>query len=123
MVREAAAETVLLKLLPVIDNLDRAIASTGTAGDVKSVRDGITMIATQLHRTLEAEGLKKLDALHQQFNPALHDALITEERTDVADNHVCEVLMPGYIYKEKLLRPAMVKVAKCPSGDILPAPE
>ncbi len=114
MIREAAAEVILSKLLPVIDNLERAITSAETAVDVKSVRDGVTMISTQLYRTLEAEGLQKVDALHQKFNPAMHDALITEERADVPDNHISEVLMSGYIYKEKLLRAAMVKVAKSP---------
>ncbi len=115
MIREAAAEGVLAKLLPVVDNLDRAISSADTAADVKSVRDGISMIANQLHRVLEAEGLKKIDALHQLFNPTLHDALATEERSDIPANHISEVLMPGYLYKEKLLRAAMVKVAKSPS--------
>ncbi len=123
IIREAASEGILSKLLPVIDNLDRAISSSETSGDVKSVRDGVCMISTQLHRTLEAEGLRKVDALHQQFDPTMHDALVTEERLDVEANHVSEVLMPGYTYKEKLLRPAMVKVAKAPAGEIPPTTE
>lgn len=111
-VREAAAETLFGKLLPVLDNLERALASTASANDVKSLHDGVTMIMTQLQRAMETEGLQRVDALHQPFDPTRHDALATEERSDVPDNHVCEVLLPGYSYKERLLRPAMVKVAR-----------
>ncbi len=116
-IRDLAGETVLSKLLSVVDNFERALASAANATDVKPVRDGIQMIFTQLQRVLEAEGLHQVQALNQPFNPNQHDALASEERTDVAENHVCEVLLPGYIYKEKLLRPAMVKVAKSPAGD------
>ena len=116
-VRDTAAETLLTKLLPMIDNVERALASTSTAVDANSVREGVSMILTQFQRTLEVEGLHRVEALHQPFNPTQHDALATEERTDVPENHVCDVLLPGYLYKEKLLRPAMVKVAKAPAGE------
>jgi molecular chaperone GrpE len=116
-VREFATEALLSKLLPVLDNLDRAITSADSAADIKSVREGVTMIAGQLARALEAEGLQQVKALHEPFNPSMHDALAAEERADVADGHVCEVLLPGYLYKEKLIRPAMVKVARRPAGE------
>lgn len=111
-VRELAAEGLLTRLLPVLDNLDRAMQSSENAADVKSVRDGVLMIVSQLERALEAEGLKQVSALNEPFDPSRHDALATEPRNDVTDGHICEVLLPGYTYKEKLLRPAMVKVAK-----------
>lgn len=123
MIREAAAEGILSKLLPIIDNMDRAISSAESAADIKSVRDGVSMIVTQLHRMLEMEGLQKVDALHQRFDPTMHDALVTEERSDIAENHITEVLMHGYIYKEKLLRAAMVKVARLPAGEKAPITE
>lgn len=111
-VRDAAAEGLLSRILPVIDNIERAIASAASATDVKSLYDGVNMILVQLKRALEAEGLQQVQALNQPFDPALHDALSTEDRDDVADNHVCEELLPGYKFKDKLIRPAMVKVAR-----------
>lgn len=113
-VRDLAAEGLLSRMLPVLDNIERAILSAANATDVKPVYDGVKMILVQLKRALEAEGLEQVQALNQPFDPALHDALATEERTDVADNQVVEELLPGYRFKEKLLRPAMVKVAKAP---------
>lgn len=111
-IRDAAAEMVIAKLLPVLDNMQRALVSADAATDVKPVRDGVRMILSQFERALEAEGLAAVESLHQPFDPTLHDALATEEREDVPDNHVCEVLLPGYTYKDKLIRAAMVKVAK-----------
>jgi len=111
-VRQLASEGLLTKLLPILDNLDRALTSADSALDVKSVRDGVAMITGQLVRVLEAEGLSQVNALHQPFDPSQHDALSAVECDDVPDNHVCEVLLPGYFYKEKLLRPAMVKVCR-----------
>jgi len=116
-VREAAAENVLAKLLPVIDNMERALASAETAADVKPVRDGVAMILLQLQRVLQAEGLEKIESFNQPFDPLIHDALAAEPRTDIPDNHVCEVLLPAYKYKEKVLRAAMVKVAKTPAAE------
>lgn len=116
-IRDMAAESVLAKLLSVVDNFERALVSAANATDVKPVRDGIQMIFLQLQRVLESEGLQQVEALNQPFNPNQHDALASEERSDVAENHVCEVLLPGYVYKEKLLRPAMVKVAKAAAGE------
>lgn len=111
-IRELAAEGLLTRLLPILDNLDRAIDSAKNAEDVKSVRDGVSMIVSQLGRALQAEGLQQVTAMNEPFDPARHDALATEARNDIPDGHICEVLLPGYSYKEKLLRPAMVKVAK-----------
>lgn len=116
-IRESAAETLLAKLLPVLDNMDRALSSINSASDIKSVREGVNMIVTQFRRTMEAEGLKQVEALNERFDPNLHDALAAEENADVAAGHIFEVLLPGYAYKEKLLRPAMVKVAKASSGE------
>lgn len=122
-VRDGAAENVFSKLLPVIDNMERALASAETASEVNPVREGVRMILTQLNRALEAEGLIRVHPLNQPFDPNLHDAIATEERAGVPDNHVCEVLLPGYQYKEKLVRAAMVKVSKAPQGEKINAGE
>lgn len=122
-VRDSAAENVLHKLLPVVDNMERALSSAESASDVNSVREGVRMILIQLNRALEAEGLVKLDPRNQLFDPTLHEAIATEERSDVPENHVCDVLLPGYSYKEKLVRAAMVKVAKSPNEEKINATE
>ncbi len=113
-IREIAAEALLSRLLPVLDNLDRAMEGAKTAADVSSVREGVSMISQQLARALEAEGLEQVKALHQPFDPSIHDALAAEDCDDVPDGHVFAVLLPGYTYKTRLLRPAMVKVARKP---------
>ena len=113
-VRDATREEVITKLLPVLDNFERALASTQSAVDAKSICDGITMVAGQLLRMLEAEGLKRIETANASFDPNEHEALATEERDDVEENRVCEEMLPGYRYKDKVIRPAMVKVAKAP---------
>lgn len=116
-IREMATETLIAKLLPVLDNMERALTSADNTSDVKSVRDGVIMIATQLRRALEAEGLQQVEALNQRFDPTIHDALAAEEHPGTADGHIFEVLLPGYTFKDKTLRAAMVKVAKSPDSE------
>lgn len=111
-IREIANESLLSRLLPVLDNFDRALASAESAADLDSVRQGVGMIATQLSRALEAEGLTQINPLNAPFDPTKHDAIAAEPRDDMSENHVCAVLLPGYSYKDRLLRPAMVKVSK-----------
>lgn len=111
-IREAAKEDLIVKLLPVLDNFERALASTESAADAKSIREGITMVSSQLTRLLEADGLQRIGALNQPFDPNQHEALAAEERSDVPENSIIEELLPGYRYKDKVVRAAMVKVAK-----------
>lgn len=115
-IREIASEALLTRLLPVLDNLDRAMEGAKSAADVSSVLEGVSMITQQLVRALEAEGLEQVQALNQPFDPSVHDALAAEDSTDVPDGHVLAVLLPGYTYKSRLLRPAMVKVARKPQS-------
>jgi molecular chaperone GrpE len=114
--RDAAKESLVAELLPVLDNFERAIASAKTATDVESVRKGIEMVAEQLNAILRGEGLERIDALGSQFDPALHEALEVEERTDVPEGQITQVLRPGYRFKDRVIRPALVKVAKKPAS-------
>lgn len=115
-IRDSTREDLVAKLLPVVDNFERALASASNASDTTSIREGVTMISGQLMRALEGEGLTKIAALNEPFDPALHEAIATEERSDVPDHHVCEEMLPGYRFKDKVIRPAMVKVAKAPAA-------
>jgi molecular chaperone GrpE len=112
--RESVREDVLAKLLAVADNFDRALESTKNATDAASIREGVSMVAGQLHKVFQDEGMERIDAMNALFDPNEHEALAVEEREDFPENHVCEVMLPGYRLKDKILRPAMVKVARAP---------
>lgn len=103
-----AAADVFAKLFGVFDNLERAYACT----DFESLKGGVDMILDSFHASLEACGVREIEALGQEFDPALHNAVLMEEREDYESNTVCEVLQKGYVLGERLLRPAMVKVAQ-----------
>lgn len=115
-IRDAVREDLMIKLLPVVDNFDRALEAAATATEPGPIRDGVAMVADQLRRLLESEGLQGIEALNQPFNPEEHEAIAIEERTDVPDNHVSSVMLPGYRFRDKTIRAAMVKVARAPQA-------
>jgi molecular chaperone GrpE len=122
-VREVANERILAELLPVIDNFDRALASSAQANDAVSIRTGIEMVAKQLAGILQAEGLTRIEPAGEPFDPTAHEAIAVEERDDVPDQHIAEVLLPGFRYRDRVIRPAMVKVARHAAKDARePAP-
>ncbi|MCX7719199.1 MAG: nucleotide exchange factor GrpE [Candidatus Sumerlaeaceae bacterium] len=112
--RSAATEDLVAKLLPVLDNFDRALHSTKTATDAGAIRQGVEMVAEQLRRLLEAEGVQEIPALHQPFDPEKHEAVSVEHTTEVPDNHVSGVMLAGYEMNGRVIRPAMVTVARDP---------
>ncbi len=102
------ANSVLVgKLLPIIDNFERALV---TIEDPK-VKAGVEMIYRQLSDLLVSEGLEKIEAENLPFDPYVHEALFQEHNEKVADNTVLQVFEPGYRFKNKLLRAAKVKVS------------
>ena len=113
-VRESAAENIVAKLLPIIDNFELALRSARESQDAVAVREGVEMIARQLNGVLEGEGLERIEALHMHFDPAVHEAIATETREGVAENTVVEVTRNGYRFKGKTVRPVSVKVAAAP---------
>lgn len=104
----AAAAEIITRLLPVFDNLERAGACT----DFESLKQGVDMILASFHSSLEACGVKEIEALGQEFDPALHNAVLQEETDEFESNTVSAVLQKGYTLGERLVRPAMVKVAQ-----------
>ncbi|PKO16737.1 nucleotide exchange factor GrpE [candidate division BRC1 bacterium HGW-BRC1-1] len=112
-IRTAAAENAVANLLPVIDNFDRALASSQTAMDTEALRKGVQMVATQLQNILQGQGLEPIQIDDStSFDPTLHEAVSIEERTDVPDQHIINVMLPGYKFGDRVLRPAMVTVAR-----------
>lgn len=104
-----ASEKLIIKLLPVIDNLERAMASEKGHD---SFYEGVDMIRNELMKVLEAEGLERYDGVGEKFDPNFHQAIFMEENDDVESEHIIEAFQVGYKLKDKVIRPAMVKVSK-----------
>ena len=113
-----ANEGLLQKLLPVLENLDMALAATQGARpqDGQSLQSGVNMICQQLKTVLAEAGLEELDALGKPFDPNLHEALMQKETPDVPEGQVIQQLRKGYKFRDRLLRPAGVVVAKQPAA-------
>lgn len=106
-----ASAKLITELLPVIDNFERALntGSEGTAND--SYTKGIEMIYRQLENVLRSEGLTKMEVVGQSFNPEYHQAVMQVESDEHEEGIIVEELQSGYLLKDKVLRPAMVKVS------------
>jgi molecular chaperone GrpE len=109
--RDYATGSVVENFLPVIDNFTLALASTGTA---EQMRTGVELIVKQMEETLRTLQVQTIPTIGQQFDPRVHEALGTVEREDLPDQSVAEEIRKGYRIREKLLRPAMVRIVSNP---------
>lgn len=98
-----------LDILPVMDNLERALKEETSDNGLK---DGVQMIYNQLKASLEVEGVKVIEALNCDFDPNKHQAMLTEKVDGVEKNIVIEELQKGYMLKDRILRPSLVKVSE-----------
>jgi molecular chaperone GrpE len=105
-----AASDVLAELLPIIDNLERALITPGAEDD--PFRKGVELIHKQTLDLLRKRGVRPIEATGTMFDPKYHNAVIHEESSEHPDGEVIQELQRGYMLGERLLRPAMVKVAK-----------
>ena len=112
-ISEVVKMDVLGRILPVIDNFERALKAPTDAvsDDVHSFIEGYEMIYKQLMAVLEKEGVTKIEAVGKPFDPNYHQAVMRVPSDEYDDDIVVEVLQEGYLLGEKTLRPAMVKVA------------
>lgn len=112
-ISEVVKMDVLSRILPVIDNFERALKAPTDAvsDDVHSFIEGYEMIYKQLMAVLEKEGVTKIEAVGKPFDPNYHQAVMRVPSDEYDDDIVVEVLQEGYLLGEKTLRPAMVKVA------------
>jgi len=112
-----ANESLVQKLIPVLDNFDMALAATANAkeGPVQSLQTGVNMILTQFRQTLTEAGLEEIDAAGKPFDPNFHEAVSQQESADVPEGQVLQQLRKGYKLRDRLLRPATVIVAKKPA--------
>ncbi len=109
---ELAAESIISKLLPLADNLERALKAAENNSDFESLRDGVRIVYEQLQKIFEEEDVKVIDPQGDIFDPNCHEAVVQEVSQDFEDETVLEVMQKGYMIKDKLLRPAMVKVCR-----------
>ena len=108
---DMGARSIAEKILPIVDNFERAMVAAPKEGDGKAFADGITMIYNQLKKTLEDLGVKPIDCVGQAFDPNFHNAVMHVEDESLGENVVAEELLKGYMYKDSVLRHSMVKVA------------
>ncbi|MBB6675760.1 nucleotide exchange factor GrpE [Cohnella lubricantis] len=106
-----ASMKLITQLLPVVDNFGRALQTSSEQADGQSFQKGVDMIYRQLTQVLEAEGLKAMEPVGQPFDPEVHQAIMQVESDEYEEGIVVEVVQPGYWLKDKVIRPAMVKVS------------
>jgi molecular chaperone GrpE len=107
---ESAAADLLQELLPLVDDLERALRAEG--GDADAIRKGVELIHKQLVETLRKRGVRPIESLGADFDPHYHMAVSHEPANGRRDGEVIEEFRRGYMLGDRLLRPAMVKVAK-----------
>jgi molecular chaperone GrpE len=107
---------LILNILPVLDDLERALDSAGPNLAGLHWVQGINLISRKLRSTLESEGISKIEALGQEFDPRYHEAVVYEESRPEDAGKVIDVLQTGYTLHDRVIRPAIVKVGKGDAG-------
>jgi len=106
--RDIATGNVVDQFLPVVDNFQLALGSTG---DVEQLRSGVSLIVKQMEEVLQKLNVSPIPAFGEPFDPRVHEALGSLDRDDIPDQHVAEEIRRGYRLRDRLLRPALVRVA------------
>ena len=114
--KKYANAEIVLDVLSMMDDFERAIESTESSMDFDALRDGILLVEKQIRNTLESKyGVKVIDALGKEFDPTVHDAIMMEESEKHEEDTVIEDFQKGYIMHDRVIRPSKVKVAKAVS--------
>jgi molecular chaperone GrpE len=111
--RHRGVESLIEHILPVLDAFDRALGASDDPA-YANYHKGFELIRKQLSETLAKQGLVRIESVGQEFNPHVHHAIEKVETTEYADGTVIGEMQPGYLFHEKVLRPAMVRVASAP---------
>jgi molecular chaperone GrpE len=104
------AQTIVEEIIPALDNFERALAVQVDSDQGKTLLQGMEMVYRQLVEALTKEGVTEIEAIGQQFDPHMHQAVMQVEDENHESNSVVEVLQKGYKLKDRVIRPAMVKV-------------
>ena len=115
-----ATASLVARLLPVLDNFERAMDSARRTADAGAVLEGVTLIHRQLLEELRREGLRAVEALGRPFDPAVHEAVATDSSSRLPANTIVEEMQRGYFFEDRLLRPALVRVAVSETPDEAP---
>lgn len=106
------AQSLISNVLPVLDNLSRALQVEVSSEDAVSLKEGVQMIERDLLTALEGEGLQVIGATGQPFDPNFHQAVMTAPEEGVESNIVLEEFQKGYVLNDRVIRPSMVKVSE-----------
>ncbi|MCX8021717.1 MAG: nucleotide exchange factor GrpE [Syntrophorhabdaceae bacterium] len=105
-------EVLIKNLLPVVDNLERAIDHSSKTSDFKSIYDGVKIVLNEFLKVLEKAGVERIEAVGKKFDPNLHEAFLQEENNDMEPGTILSEFQRGYILNGRLLRPSMVTISK-----------
>ena len=108
----SASQALVTRLLPVLDNFELAVSAAEQSRDFDRMLKGVEMVFGELREVLESEGLVRIEAEGKPFDPERHEAVIAVEEEDTEPGMVVDIVRAGYELRGKVLRPAMVKVAK-----------
>ncbi|MEY8597921.1 nucleotide exchange factor GrpE [Mammaliicoccus lentus] len=108
--KDYQAQRVLTDVLPALDNMDRALKQEGESEDFVSFKKGVQMVYDDLLRSLKENGLEEIESENKEFDPTVHQAVMQDSNPDFESGVITEELQRGYKLKERVLRPAMVKV-------------
>lgn len=107
-------EVLIKELIPVIDNLERAIDHAGSSDEARAIAEGVQITLNEFLKILERSGVERVNAMGMKFDPNFHEALFQEDKDDVEPDMVISELQKGYLLNGRLIRPARVSVSKKP---------
>jgi molecular chaperone GrpE len=122
-VQRFGVEKLLKDFLPVVDNFDRALEHANTSGDLESLKKGVEMIRKLFEDTLGKHGVRTFSAKGEPFDPNKHEAMSATETDEVAPNTVVTEVLRGFTLNDRLVRPALVVIARAKSTPAGPPPE
>ncbi len=112
LLEQSITGSIIKRILPVIDDMERALKVRPTDGEAGAWADGVELVYRKLQTILESEGVQRIEADHAEFDPQYHEAISHEDHPDVESGSVIEVVQTGYMIGERVLRPARVRVAR-----------
>ncbi len=112
-----AAESFIIKLLPVVDDFERSLQHIDNSSDTESIKKGLKLIYDKLVKVLDDQGVKRIESLGQPFDVNFHEALLQRKADDVAPHTVVDELEKGYMYKDRVIRHAKVIVSEDQEGN------
>ncbi len=111
-----AAESFIIKLLPIVDDFERSLQHIDNSSDIESIKKGLKLIYDKLMKTLDEQGIKKIEAVGQPFDVEFHEALMQRKADNVAPHTVLDEIEKGYMYKDRVIRHAKVVVSEDQEG-------